>query len=203
MNENMVMIDLETMGNKAGAPVLSIGAVAFNLTDGIFREHAARVTLESCMSAGLKPDASTILWWMKQGEEARAAIAADKGGLPLPDALKNLADWYRGINGPTSPAEPSVWGNGAGFDQPILGAAYDACGMDRPWPYHAERCYRTMKALFPEVVAGPFEGARHVALNDARHQAKHLLRILHRLPANARGLIATPVQLIPWEGAAE
>lgn len=198
--ETMVMIDLETMGNRAGAPLVEIGACAFNLTDGIFSNYAAGVSLASCMALGLKPDADTILWWLKQGEEARMAIAKNPLAIPLPAAAAGFSNWYRTLG---DPARITVWGNGAGFDQPLLGAAYDAAAMEKPWRHSAERCYRTMKAAFPEVAPGPFEGVKHRALDDARHQAQHLMRILRRMRQQPVTTSAAPVTLMPFEGDAQ
>lgn len=198
-NETGVMVDLETMGNKAGAPVLEIGACAFDLERGIFSNFAERVSLNSCMAAGLKPDADTILWWMRQGEEARMAIAGkavEEKALGLREALERFALWYASEAG----ENPTVWGKGASFDPVLLRAAYDAAGLAHPWAYWQERCHRTMVEEFPEVPPPRFEGVRHCALSDARHQTEHLLRILrHRY---ARPVAATaPVQIIPFEGA--
>jgi hypothetical protein len=75
---NHLMIDLETMGNKPTAPIVSIGAVFFDPQSGKFgEEFYTAVQLESAMAQGAQPDGDTIIWWMKQSTEARAAICAD------------------------------------------------------------------------------------------------------------------------------
>lgn len=69
---NHLMIDLETMGNGPYAPVISIGAVFFDLKTGeTGGDFSVNVSLESSMRYRARPDASTILWWMEQGEDAR------------------------------------------------------------------------------------------------------------------------------------
>lgn len=65
---NHLMVDLETMGNGPYAPVISIGAVFFDLKTGETGEDfSVNISLESSMRYRARPDASTILWWMEQG----------------------------------------------------------------------------------------------------------------------------------------
>lgn len=72
---NHLMIDLETMGNKPNAPIVSIGAVFFEPSTGELGEEFYRVvSLKSSMDGGAVPDPDTIMWWMQQSEEARSAI---------------------------------------------------------------------------------------------------------------------------------
>lgn len=69
---NHLMIDLETMGNKPSAPIVSIGAVIFDPSTGEFGPDFYRVvSLKSSVDGGAVPDADTIMWWMQQSEEAR------------------------------------------------------------------------------------------------------------------------------------
>jgi exodeoxyribonuclease VIII len=90
----------------------------------------------------------------------------------LPYGLKLFADWL--------PKNVLVWGNGASFDNAILAQCYRAVGMDFPWKFWNDRCYRTLKNLVLDV---PFErtGTHHNALDDARSQAIHASAILRRM----------------------
>lgn len=73
-----LMLDLETMGKKPGAPIVSMGAVFFDpITGETGGEFYRVICLESSMYFGAKPDAGTILWWLKQSSEARSAIVVD------------------------------------------------------------------------------------------------------------------------------
>ncbi|MCI0316252.1 3'-5' exonuclease, partial [Cronobacter sakazakii] len=75
---NHLMIDLETMGNKPTAPIIAIGAVLFEPSTGVMGpEYYAVVDLESSMVRDALADPGTILWWLKQSAEARAAITSD------------------------------------------------------------------------------------------------------------------------------
>jgi hypothetical protein len=163
-----VMVDLETLGKGSNACVLSIGAVVFTphgVTDDKFY---IRVDEESCVRAGLEIDASTVMWWLKQSDAARRELTA-RTGISIISALSAFTAWY--------PEGAVFWGNGATFDNVILSNAYKAIGFEKPWPYWGDRCYRTMKAMYPEVTADPFSGVAHNALDDAVHQANHLIKI--------------------------
>jgi exodeoxyribonuclease VIII len=71
-----------------------------------------------------------------------------------------------------------LWGNGAVFDNTILGNAYFITGRKPPWNPWDDRCYRTVKALFKWIPADERQGTYHNALDDAMHQTKHLIKIL-------------------------
>lgn len=162
-----IMVDLETLGNKPGCAIVAIGAVWFG-GGKIFSSFYRRVDAESCEAAGLKIEGATVMWWLRQADEARLEIA--KSGVPIGDALREFSEWI-------GEAECEVWGNGAAFDNVILAADYDCMGMERPWKFWNDRCYRTTKSLHPEG-AMEREGTHHNALHDAESQARHLMRIL-------------------------
>lgn len=166
-----IMLDLETLGQRPGCIILSIGAVAFDTT-GIADTFYRKISAQSCESHGLHADASTILWWFKQSAEARHEHTSENR-IDLPTALDDFSRWAG-----TNIAE--VWGNGSDFDNAILSAAYHATAQPSPWPFFANRCYRTLKNLFPEVTLDR-QGTHHNALDDASTQAEHLIRILAKL----------------------
>jgi exodeoxyribonuclease VIII len=167
-----VMVDLETLGNGSNAVIISIGAVEFDET-GLGREFYMRVDPQSCVDAGLKMDVSTVMWWMQQSDAARSAFKGP-GAVPLDVALGEFSSWY--------PRGAALWGNGATFDNVILGNAYKALGGAQPWAYWADRCYRTLKNLYPHVKLDR-NGTYHNALDDAKSQALHAIAILAVLGA--------------------
>lgn len=183
-----LMVDLETMGNKPDAPVVSVGAVFFDPATGdTSAEFYKVVSLESAMAWGGVPDASTIVWWMKQSAEARSAIVMDDA-IQLDDALFQLNDFIA-ENGANGPSLMQVRGNDASFDNVILRQSYDRTGIDCPWMFWNDRDVRTMVELGKAVGINPrydikFEGDMHNALSDARHQVKYVSAIWQRLTAN-------------------
>ena len=173
------MVDLETMGTENNAAIVAIGVVAFDIKNDYLipapeGEFYTPVSLASSMSAGLKCDASTILFWLEQEDAARKELTGRT--VPLQQALSQLASWMERV-GPDK-KERTVWGNGATFDNVVLASAFKAVGMPIPWMFWGDRCYRTMKNLYPAVGMPAFEGVKHNALDDAKMQALHLLDIL-------------------------
>ena len=165
------MVDLETMSTAPNAAIVSIGAVAFD-SNGIKSTYYAPVDIVSSMSHGLHVDGDTILWWLKQTDQARAELWA-QGRAALPEACEKFARFY------VANACETVWGNGATFDNVILTSAFTACELDRPWKYNADRCFRTIKAAFPKEDV-PTQGTAHKAVDDAVWQAEYLIKLNDR-----------------------
>lgn len=179
MNEHHVVIDLETMGTSPGSAIVAIGAVSFTdkAIDGHFYQ---RVCLKSCTDAGLTIDPDTVMWWLKQSDEARLEIA--KPGEPLAEVLQAFTEWITARNLVVG-GVLRVWGNGPTLDLALLEESYKVCHRLLPWSFRDERCFRTMRAMFPEVEVNCFDGVAHHALSDAQWQADHLIRIFDYIKA--------------------
>jgi 3'-5' exoribonuclease-like protein len=174
MQENNVMLDLETMGNSKDAAIISIGAVIFYPEKmKLGSEFHSIVDLESSVSLGLTMNATTVMWWMGQSKEAREQFNSGSRE-QLQDVLFNFSMWLRREGG------VYIWGNGAAFDNVILAEAYRRCGRAVPWSYRNDRCYHTMKGLYPGVPMLQRVGTYHSAIDDAKSQALHLMQILRR-----------------------
>ena len=124
-----VMVDIETLGLDPGASVVSIGAVRFD-PDGTGDRFSASISLTSCEAAGLTIDAETLEWWLTQDDVAKRQLV---GGDSLTEVLEDFAEWYGDAN--------EIWANSPSFDCDILGAAYDAIGLDRT-PLAPDGCAR-------------------------------------------------------------
>jgi len=171
---NNIMLDLETLGNGSDAAMLAIGAVKFDVYDGLGEEFYLIIDPQTCVDAGLKIDASTVMWWMKQSHEARLAFNDQSKMVPLIGALLDFSNWVG------DKKNSLIWGNGANFDNVILSNAYKATGMVQPWPYWGDRCYRTIAALKKDIKLNRV-GTHHNALDDAKTQAEHLSQILRSI----------------------
>ena len=171
------MVDLETMGTGPTAAIVSIGCVPFDRESLTVSqdEFYTVVDLESSLKAGLTAESSTILWWMMQSEEARTELFSRRRA-QLYEALSALRYWMAGL----VPAknDRKVWGNGAAFDNVILSSAYKAVGLETPWNFWNDRCFRTMKNEFADVPLPDRSGLHHKAVDDARYQAECLVEIL-------------------------
>ena len=163
-----IMIDLETMGNRPNAPIIAIGAVAFD-ANGIDRELYEVVDLDSSVRSGAVIDPHTVMWWLQQSDEARASLVA-MDGVTLSKALDKFSLWA------TVSDITGVWGNGAAFDNVILAESYRRLDKVAPWPFWKDKCYRTVKGMYPDVKMER-GGTHHNALDDARSQALHLIQM--------------------------
>ena len=175
-----IMLDLETMGHGAGAAIVQIGAVEFNVKDGPGERFTVNVDLASCMAAGLHCDGDTIMWWMRQSGEARKSICLPEG-VPLTKALQGFANFVNRCKA------QYVWGNGSTFDNAILRAAYDAIDLACPWHFRGDRDMRTVVdiakglGLRDKLVEPERIGPKHDGLADAHYQAMIVVQILNRL----------------------
>jgi inhibitor of KinA sporulation pathway (predicted exonuclease) len=166
-----VMVDLETLGTLPGSIILSIGAVAFDEFSIEEREFYRPIRRDTCENFGLTADPRTEKWWEDQNEEARKVLS-DPNGVSIYNALDDFNAWLRSQFDDTV----RIWGNGANFDNPLLAVAYDRVMIKPFYKFWNERCYRTVKNQFPDVKLER-TGTYHNALDDARCQAEHLVRI--------------------------
>ena len=177
-----VMVDLETLGRHAGCKILSIGAVEFG-PHGLGGEFYIRVLRDQ--QGNLHEDPDTIRWWSEQAPVAKAELfASDDGKLPLAAALVQFNDWLtKGtVRDEKGNLQVALWGNGADFDNAILNVAYAEVNARPAWPFFYNRCYRTLKGMRPGVKLSR-QGTYHNALDDAKSQAEHAVRLMEELRA--------------------
>jgi len=175
MKFDSVMVDMETMATTADAVILSIGAVKFDLESGEINNEGfyASISLDSQHDKKRRFSESTIIWWMKQSEEAQNVFREQKQ--TLDSALVDFGDWFDNT-------DALIWSNGADFDIPALAHAYTQFGRETPWKFWNSRCFRTYKNLpgAKNVVVERL-GTHHNALQDAIYQAELLVKIHAKL----------------------
>lgn len=171
-----VMIDLETMGTKPTAAILTVGAVIFDPVKQLIGDRFyRRVQWDTNVGRDFDPD--TIKWWMAQDEEARREIL-DEGTEPLNFVLRQLERWICDLA-----YDPLVWSNGSNFDIAILDNAYGY--HHSGWGFRSIRDMRTVMDLAGlDSNCVPFAGTPHHALDDAIHQARCVLEAYKVLGAN-------------------
>lgn len=172
-----IVIDLETLGTNSNAAVLSVGAVMVDRVRGkIAGSFYAAFDIDEVIRTGGVCDGDTIKWWMKQGAGAKEVFGHQTA--PVQHALVMLADWM-GLDDDGKPAPVKVWGNGDSFDNVILSNMFTRMGLKTPWEFWNNRDLRTAVDISGiDKKSIPFEGTQHNALEDAKHQAKILLRCL-------------------------
>lgn len=158
-----MMIDIETLGNRPGSAIISIGAVMFD-KNGTGATYYNEISWEDCLKHGLVMDPSTVIWWMNQPTKPPS------GTCPLYFALDGLNTFW-GSHRPNR-----LWANSPSFDAVLLEVAYDKAGVTVPWEFRQLRDLRTaLDAQKFDKSTVPFEGARHNALDDAIYQATVLI----------------------------
>ena len=186
---NHIMVDIETLDTQQSAVVLSIGAVVFDphskaLGETFYVEFTDDLELQQ--SKGRTISADTVRWWMMQSDAAKVVFAKrDENDLTIKSKI-NVASrlstedglgefsYFVARNGGK---KVELWGNGADFDNVIIGSLFDTFGLVKPWLYGKNRCYRTMKRMFGENVPLVHQGVPHNGLDDAITQAVHLQEI--------------------------
>jgi len=173
-----LMIDTETMGLPPDGALLSIGAVFFDMkTCTLGPTFYRAINLATAVRDGGTITPGTVLWWLGQSQQARDAVRF--GGIDIRNAMAEFSEFITD-NSTLKTVRP--YGNGASFDLTIIDCAYKNAGLTRPWSPFKERCFRTIRNLYPQVEYNPDDkgtGA-HNALADAVFQAQHLFKIKNR-----------------------
>jgi hypothetical protein len=176
-----LIADLETLGQRPGAVIVDVGLVVFSAGNPYIDGMRVRIDIQSSMDLGFEVDAATLVWWMEQNDAARHTVFSMKRSptgnlspnfLHVGLASRKIHDFIVGVN----PA--GVWSNGPSFDLSMLAVLFQRCGLDMPWNFRAERCFRTISAMYSE--ACPTEprdgGVKHSAFDDALWEAARLVQ---------------------------
>lgn len=184
-----IVVDLETLSTQPNALVLSIGAVALTKFGVPVESGSFYVALKQAEQGAVRHiQQSTMDWWEKQSIEAQqAAYKPTVCTSFVEDALNGFSDWIESI---ADPKQVLVWGNGCSFDNVILASLYDDWHLERPWSFWNDRDMRTITGLMPIVKMLPFEGVKHHALHDAKHEASQLSYAIQKLDSAFRALNA-------------
>lgn len=182
--KNKLMVDCETLDIGERPVLLSIGAVVFN--DQQIQDYFEYfINKETAISEGFTVSQSTLDWWDQQDPDARAYAFNGEGDIQ--EALKALIQFYE-LNECTE-----IWSKGSLADIRWINNALDYFGIERPWKYYKEFCFRTLLKSAPKFDM-PFVGMPHNALDDAIHQAKQFIEI--------KKMQATQQQLLIEQGQA-
>ena len=169
MRFSHLMIDLETLGTAANAPVVAIGAVFFDPNTGTLGDtFDAAIDVEDAMRYGVM-SGSTFKWWLGQSDAARQKVV--RGRERAEDVFGRFGSFAMKHGDNVQP-----WGNGASFDIAILDHAFPRIlNKPAPWKFWNVRDVRTVKELATGIVRFDDkmkQGVAHTALDDAVHQAK-------------------------------
>lgn len=170
-----LMIDIETLGTTPGSVILSISAVLFEDDGTLGEEFDVNIDLASCIDAGLKMDASTVLWWMKQSDEARSQFTDERKRHSINQALGWFWQWYN-----KHAKDVKIFAKDPDFDCSILEDAYRLTMLHCPFGHRGKMAIRTLSTLRPEFEKNEeFTGVKHNGLDDCKHQIKYVVKILN------------------------
>lgn len=176
-----IMLDLETTGRRPGCAIIQISAVLFNANTGAMsiRTFNTPIRLAQQASKGFNVDKNTLIWWASNN--SRLYNKLSNSDVFYVDAGRAFQKWFLSLR---NHQDIRVWGNSARFDLGILEGWYRKAIGDNFQPFWntwLERDARTIFQLAPEIRQQiPFEGTKHNAIDDARHQAKAICEIIKR-----------------------
>lgn len=190
---NHAMIDLETFGSENTSVITSLAIVIFNpYTGETIDSMKVDIDIQSSMNYGATVNASTLLWWLGQSEDARKGlIDGQKNSIDLKKAMQRV-HFFLIKNFDVK--EVKLWGNGSSFDLSILSNSFKLVGLPETWKHYNERDVRTIVAFNPEIKENlAFEGTRHDPIADCVHQIKYVsatLQSLQLVPETPLSIVA-------------
>lgn len=161
-----ISIDLETVSTRPDAAIVSVGAVCFDRRTG---ELGPEFHLVCDWKADAKGHVhqGTLEWWRNQ-DPNEVVFSNSIERYPLAKVLRELVVFAEVHSSPLT-----FWWQRGNMDQVWLDHAFERCFMDTPWRFAQWMDQRTLcRELSAEV---PFQGNKHDALDDAKHQARCLL----------------------------
>ena len=182
MSEADTMIDLETLGVSPTSAIIQIGACTLDerhtFLASVDRQYYEDMHLDRDFR--FTYDDATVKWWDEQDDEAKESLKL--AVFPtIEAALIAFTSWYESVT--RQEDYPKIWANSPAFDLVILAHAYRVAGMEPPWKFWQERCYRTFKSEFGHFLAKEFDGdlTPHRADHDAIQQTRRLKLIQDRI----------------------
>ena len=171
-----VTIDLETTStNPVTGRILSIGAVAVVRQPeySVVSEFYSVIGPDQLYNSTEGDSEDTLQWWYKQ--DGMVFEETWRGTKHIYHVMEEFRDWFNNLG---NSSEICVWGNGPSFDISFLENKAQLLGMDVPWKFYNVRCARTIADLARSFGVKKedfqFEGRPHIAIDDARHEAKYI-----------------------------
>ena len=170
-----IMIDIETLDNKAGAVITQIGAASFDRHTGeVLAIFFVNIDAASCEKLGMTIGAETVMWWMhsKRSQKARDSLINPQPE-PVVQALKKFNTWVAERRHVLTDTV-LLWCH-ASFDFPILNRALEICGITPMWGHTQYRDIRTVTDL-SGINPNDFkmdDGDAHNAMADTINQVKY------------------------------
>lgn len=186
-----LMLDLETLGTGSNACIFQLSAVPFKLNTGELSEVGTFNMLidpTSSSKAGGKIDGDTVQWWFSQDKDLvqKIFVNAIVQGQSLEFTLNSFSAYVEELKQFYKAKTVQIWGNGIAADNVWLNNAYKSVNLKYPVTFRDDMDVRTLVRIGKEFDIDmkdkiPFEGQKHNAIDDCRHQIKYLCAIYNAM----------------------
>lgn len=171
-----LIIDIETLGVRSNAVILSFACAAFNIEDRdtlkdiIDRSFYAKLDVPLQIKNGRKVEKSTVEWWSHQSKEARDVLKETSKDLGPIKAL-NMLNAYIEEHTKYDKKNSYIWSRGNAFDFPIMEDLYRENNIDIPWSVWKIRDVRTMIDVLTGSDDGNFDLGNDMPEKFVQHHA--------------------------------
>ena len=180
-----VMVDVETLGRRDGDAIIQIGAVRFDWrvhddapegwVSSPYGEFRRNVAWDSAGFGNIEPE--TVQWWLVQCAQTRCQVFAQYEAQELSRVLRDFNQWVH-HGGEVA----GIWADLPSFDMRLIRQACERTGVPYYFSHSQERDLRTLAKELGVDGDEPLRvGKKNDALDDAHHQARHVVRIMQRL----------------------
>jgi len=159
------MIDIETLGTKPNAVILSVGAIKFdpfNSNEPHDGKHW-RLDVDAQTEIDREVNEDTLAWWAKQDPEIQEDAFGESGRTDVYQFMKELNGWLTGCE--------AVWCQGPQFDMVILENLFTQFNHHKGWAFWQIMDCRTIFNMMPMDPRKAIQQNLHSADADAYYQA--------------------------------
>jgi hypothetical protein len=159
------MIDIETLGTKPNAVILSVGVIKFDpfTSNKPFNGKHWKIDVDAQTEIDREVNEDTLAWWSKQDPEIQEEAFGETGRTNVTSFMKELNAWLTGCD--------SIWCQGPQFDMVILEDFFDSFNYHKNWFYWQVSDCRTLFKMMPQDPRKGLQQNLHNALEDSRWQA--------------------------------
>lgn len=182
----LLMADIESLALGARPVVTQVALLGYDLAEGEFLSHQHVQYYPIDPQLDINPprriSGSTIAWWMKQADEARARFDLSVG-TDFQDLVALCRGLIQTFNALTQDGKANyvICSKGPQFDIVALETLLQEVGLEIPWAYDRVDDLRSLlrrAAINPKWVPTPSGFIPHVAYWDAKWQVAQYLETL-------------------------
>lgn len=140
-----IMVDIETLGNKADSTIIQLSAVAFDVTTGeVLPDKTFNAVADIDKNTnGVHVTGNTIKWWLNTNADLFKELLTT-GKDSSEDIVANFYWWIRALQEEHGEKNVYLWGNGILFDNKMIQHQMESIDLDYPIFYRNDRDVRTI-----------------------------------------------------------